>query len=75
MEPTNLSQTPIGGAVTVTGLTSTGAMRRRLQDLGFVPGTRVTALYASPAGDPVAYLVRGAVVALRRCDAATIDVR
>ena len=40
------------------------AMRRRLLDLGLVPGTAV-----SPAGDPAAYLIRGAVIALRRRDA------
>jgi len=47
---------------------------RRLMDLGFVPGTRVRVLRTSPLGDPRAYLVRGAVIALRREDAARILV-
>lgn len=47
-------------------------MRRRLMDLGLIPGTRVTCLVKSPAGDPTAYLIRGAVIALRRTDAATV---
>ncbi len=52
-----------------------GPERRRLLDLGFVPGSEVVAEMASPLGDPVAYRVRGAVVALRRNQAAQIRVR
>ena len=37
--------------------------------LGLVPGTRVTCVGKSPAGDPAAYAFRGAVIALRRADA------
>lgn len=45
------------------------AMERRLADLGLIRGTRVTCVARSPAGDPVAYLIRGALIALRRMDA------
>lgn len=45
------------------------AMARRLVDLGLVRGTRVTCVARSPAGDPCAYLIRGAIIALRRGDA------
>ena len=45
------------------------AMDRRLTDLGLVRGTRVTCILRSPAGDPCAYLIRGALIALRRADA------
>ena len=54
-----------GQAGTVAALHSTGPERRRLMDLGIVPGTRVVAEMHSPLGDPVAYRVRGALVALR----------
>jgi DtxR family Mn-dependent transcriptional regulator len=43
-----------------------GPQRRRLLDLGVVKGTEITAEMASAAGDPVAYLIRGALIALRR---------
>jgi len=43
-----------------------GPERRRLLDLGFVPGTLVEVERVSPAGDPTAYRVRGTVIALRR---------
>ena len=45
------------------------AMYRRLLDLGLVPGTTVGCTAVSPAGDPSAYLIRGAVIALRQRDA------
>ena len=46
----------------------------RLEDIGLVPGTKVTCLQKSPLGDPVAFRIRGAVIALRSDDAAGIIV-
>jgi DtxR family Mn-dependent transcriptional regulator len=51
-----------------------GVERRRLLDLGLVPGTVVKAEFASPAGDPVAYRVRGALIALRAQQAEMIHI-
>ena len=51
-----------------------GPQRRRLLDLGVVPGTVITAEFASAAGDPVAYRIRGALIALRRRHAEWIVV-
>lgn len=51
-----------------------GPERRRLLDLGFVPGTRVTAELVSPGGDPTAYTVRGTLIALRREQARMIRI-
>lgn len=51
-----------------------GPQRRRLLDLGVVPGTVVRAEYASPGGDPTAYRIRGALIALRRTQAELIQV-
>jgi Fe2+ transport system protein FeoA len=42
-----------------------GSQRRRLLDLGVVKGTAITAELSSATGDPVAYNIRGAVIALR----------
>ena len=47
---------------------------KRLGDLGWTAGTPVRCLRASPLGDPVAYGVRGAVIALRRSDSKEIRV-
>ena len=50
----------------------THSQRQRL--LGFIPGTIVRAVQISPLGDPVAYEVLDAVIALRRCDARCIHI-
>jgi DtxR family Mn-dependent transcriptional regulator len=42
-----------------------GSQRRRLLDLGVVTGTKIEAELVSLAGDPVAYRIRGALIALR----------
>lgn len=52
-----------------------GAHRRRLLDLGVVPGTVITARLRSASGDPVGYEIRGALIALRREQAERILVR
>ena len=39
--------------------------RRRILDLGLIPTTTLKVLQKSPLGDPVAYLIRGSVIALR----------
>ncbi len=63
-----------GEMARVRALNSTGSMRRRLLDIGLVEGTNVECLQRSPAGDPVAYLIRGAVIALRAEDSSNILV-
>ncbi len=51
-----------------------GAERRRLMDLGILPGTEIKAELKSPSGDPTAYLVRGALIALRADQAQHIKI-
>jgi ferrous iron transport protein A len=58
----------------VKTLNAGGAVRRRLLDLGLIAGTVVEALRKSPSGDPTAYQIRGAVIALRAEEAARILV-
>ena len=60
-----LIQLKIGQKANVEKLTAEGITRRRLLDLGIIDGTEIEALYKSPSGNPVAYLIRGAVIALR----------
>ena len=76
VEEEYLSGLKPGRRTYVTGLSLAcrGAERRRLLDLGFVPGTIVEIEMISPAGDPTAYRVRGSIVALRREQANLIRV-
>ena len=70
MPPINtLSSLECGSGAVVSTLCTKGAMRRRLQDIGFVPGSPVQALFRSCSGDPVAYLIHDTVIALRHEDA------
>lgn len=59
----------------VLDLTATDETRRRLQDIGLINGTQVLCLMHSPLGDPVAYNIRGAVIALRSEDASMVIVK
>jgi DtxR family Mn-dependent transcriptional regulator len=63
-----LSSLKIGEAGTILGIAKAlrGQQRRRLMDLGIVPGTKIEAELESLTGDPVAYRVRGTTVALRK---------
>lgn len=51
-----------------------GAQRRRLLDLGVVPGTEIAAEFVAAGGDPMAYRIRGALIALRAQQAAWIEL-
>lgn len=70
-----LCQLEIGDVAVVEQVLSEGNIRRRLMDLGLITGTRVTCLHKSPAGNPVAYEIRGSVIALRNEDSAGILVK
>ncbi len=72
-----LSEVKEGEKVEILSLSPScqGAMRRRLMDLGFVKGSIVQIDMASPMNNPIAYLVRGAAIALRREQADYILVR
>ena len=65
-----------GETVRVTAIAPAcqGPQRRRLLDLGVVPGTRITPELVSASGDPVAYRIRGALIGLRREQASWIGV-
>lgn len=69
-----LSALGVGQSARVCRVRPGTAMQRRFLDIGFIPGTRVTCVGKSPAGDPAAYAVRGAVIALRKSDAADIQL-
>lgn len=65
-----------GESGTVMGISAAcrGVERRRMMDLGIVPGTVVRAELEGPGGDPIGYRIRGAVIALRRVQAERIQI-
>lgn len=58
------------GAVTRAG--GSGALRRRLMDMGIVKGTGVEMVRNAPLGDPVEFLLRGYNLTLRRAEAENV---
>ena len=52
-----------------------GAVKRRLIDLGLTPGTKVTLIKIAPFGDPMEVALRGYEMSLRKADAAQITIR
>lgn len=70
-----LSCLDVGDGGTVTELRIGGALRRRLLDLGLLKGSTVVCVGKSPMGDPMAFLIRGAIIALRARDCDCITVR
>ncbi|MFV9672922.1 MAG: FeoA family protein [Acidimicrobiia bacterium] len=69
-----LGELGLGATGIVVGYTSDVGVRRFVE-MGFVPGTRVTAMRKAPLGDPVEYAVMGSRVAIRRRDADLVIVR
>lgn len=57
-----------GQRARVCALLNEGSIRRRLLDIGLIENTVVECLGRSPFGDPAAYLIRGAVIAIRAED-------
>jgi DtxR family Mn-dependent transcriptional regulator len=72
----SLAQLEPGETARVAGISRAcrGQQRRRLMDLGILPGTLVTAEMRSASGDPTAYSVRGAMIALRTNQARLVYV-
>jgi ferrous iron transport protein A len=78
MDPTKiqpLSQFPTGHVVMLERIELRGTLKRRLLDLGFIPGAIIKVLQKSPLGDPVAYQVSSTTIALRKEESSLIFCR
>jgi Fe2+ transport system protein FeoA len=70
----NLAELPRGSVAHVLRLGGRGSFRRRLMELGLLPGTRIEVIGSAPLGDPLELLVRGSSLSIRRSEALTVDV-
>ena len=71
----SLNELNPGETSVVKELKTRGSIRRRLLDIGLVKDTKIECVGKSPAGDPAAFLIRGAVIAIRAEDMKDIVVR
>jgi ferrous iron transport protein A len=72
---TTLAEMKVGQKARVVQIVVEGLTRHRLFDLGLLPGTEVKAVMKSPLGSPIAYEIRGSILALRPEDASKIVVK
>ena len=63
-----------GEKAVVKELRTSGGMRRRFLDIGLIENTELECIGRSPGGDPAAYLIRGAVIAIRSEDGSSVVV-
>jgi len=70
----SLAALRVGARARVLAVKGSGAVARRLMEMGLVPGARVRVIKAAPLGDPIEVRVRGYHLALRRAEAQSITV-
>jgi ferrous iron transport protein A len=71
---TSLAEIALGRAAKVIGVDGPRAFRRRLLEMGLVPGTEVKVVTIAPLGDPLRIEIRGGQWSIRRNEAAHISV-
>ena len=69
-----LNDLNVGERCVIKEILTKGSMRRRFIDIGLIENMVVECVGKSPAGDPKAYLIRGAVIAIRNEDCADITI-
>lgn len=70
-----LKDVRVGESCTVAALTGTGALKRRIMDMGLTKGTSVYVRKVAPLGDPIELTVRGYELSIRKDEAANVEVR
>lgn len=71
---TTLKSVTPGQTVTVTKISGLQAVKRHIMDMGITKGTVITVKKTAPLGDPLELSIRGYTLALRKDDAAMIEV-
>ena len=69
-----LKDVKVGESATVAKLSGTGALKRRIMDMGLTKGTHVNVKKVAPLGDPIELTVRGNELSIRRDEAASVEV-
>lgn len=70
-----LKEVNVGETVSVEKINGTGAVKRRIMDMGLTKGTAVYIRKVAPLGDPIELTVRGYELSIRKADAEMIEVK
>ena len=74
MSIVSLNQLRPGEAGKMQSMQIYGGFRRRLRDMGFLPGSRIECACLAPSGSPIAFWVKDTLLALRIEDCKNIQV-
>ena len=69
-----LKDAKVGETCTISKLTGSGALKRRIMDMGLTKGTKIYVRKVAPIGDPVEVTVRGYELTIRKDEAASVEV-
>ena len=69
-----LREVKVGDNVKVTKMNGTGAVKRRIMDMGITKGVEIEVRRVAPLGDPIELTVRGYQLSIRKADAQMIEV-
>ena len=69
-----LNNANLNETVIIDSLNCSGKLHRRFLDLGIIPGTQITPVFSSIFNDPIAYEVRGSIIAIRNEDSQKINI-
>lgn len=70
----NLAELEVGAEAKVTRITGNSPVTRRLMEMGVIPGVSVKIIKTAPFGDPIEVRVKGYNLAMRKNEAAVIEV-
>ena len=73
-EKCSLSSIELNNSAKICEVECSRSLKNRLYDLGILENTIITPIFESPFGDPTAYLIKNAVIALRKKDCENIIV-
>ena len=71
----NLSDLPLNKKGIIKSLNCNTSIKRRLLDLGLVPGTTITPVFTSPFGEPTAFEFRNTIISIRIEDSSLIELK
>ena len=74
MKIISLNKLKINETATINSIDNKSNLKRRLEDLGFVKGSKIKCEFSSPFKDPTAYFIKGSLIALRNDDSKYIKV-
>lgn len=75
LDVTTIDALELGGSAVVDRVGGARSFRRRLMEMGLVPGTEVTLVNIAPLGDPLEIELRGSRISIRRREAVEVHLR